>query len=179
MGTKVSRAAGIHPKQIADAILRGLFKTLSRKEPARLVRLKRALERRVLALRSGAPESMVRLLEWCRDFTEPVDCETWAAQGGDDTMMPPMGTSFDITPEQRKKAPPELLTALRKMHCNSGHPTNEDMRRCLKVSGASQLAQDIANKLRCSTCARMTRPATVRPSRVPSVGTQFNETVCT
>ena len=177
LGSRVSRAAGRYPRQLADAILRGLFKTLSRKEPARLVRLKRALERRVVALRSGAPESMVRLLEWCRNLKETVDCEILAAEAADDGMMPPMGISFDINPEQRKKAPAELLTALRKMHCNSGHPTNEDMRRCLKVSGASQLAQDIAKKLRCSTCARMSRPATIRPSRIPSVGTQFNEMV--
>ena len=26
---------------------------------------------------------MVQLLEWCRDLTEPVDCETWAAESAE------------------------------------------------------------------------------------------------
>ena len=74
-----------------------------------MVRLRHAVERRVVALRSGAPESMVRLLTWCNKLKGRADAECWAIEGdknADDGVMPPMGISFDINPEQRKKAPP-------------------------------------------------------------------------
>ena len=73
---------------------------------------------------------------------------------------------------------PELLTALRKLHINTGHATNEDMRRCIRLAGGSELAQDAVKHLRCSTCARLARPKLQRPSRLPREAAEFHGQVC-
>ena len=70
-----------------------------------------------------------------------------------------------------------MLDALRKLHVNTGHPPNEDLRRILRLSGASDLALRAVRYLRCSTCARLARPRLQRPSRVPASGIGFNEVV--
>eukprot|EP00974_Lingulodinium_polyedra_P005166 487103-Lingulodinium_polyedra.AAC.1 len=61
------------------------------------------------------------------------------------------------------------------MHINTGHSTPEDMRRCIRLAGGSQVAQEATKHLRCSTCDRLARPKLPRPSRLPREAAEFNE----
>ena len=92
--------------------------------------------------------------------------------------LTPMGISFDDTkldPGDRKALTPGIKTALRRLHVNLGHPTNDDLTRCLAAGGGARVAQRAVKSMRCSTCERMSRPRSHRPSRIPTDGERFNE----
>ena len=156
---KAAKVAGNYTTAFARQVLLGLADTVKRKEPGRWAKWSRQAG---IALGVYA----VRTDDAHEENHDPGD-----------GVMPPLGIDFDITPDLRKRCPPELLGSVRRLHVNTGHPTNEDLRRCLKVAGASEMAQMLAKNLRCSTCARLQRPKVQRPSRVPQIGVQFNETV--
>ena len=93
-------------------------------------------------------------------------------------IMTPMGISFDDTkldPSDRQALTPGIKTALRRLHVNLGHPTNDDLTRCLAAGRGSRVAQRAVKCLRCSTCERMSRTRSHRPSRIPTDGERFNE----
>ena len=62
--------------------------------------------------------------------------------------------------------PTPLARALRRIHQNLGHPSNHDLARHLKLSGASEAAVKAAQSIRCSSCARLSNPATRRPAKL-------------
>jgi len=90
---------------------------------------------------------------------------------------PPEGIQFDVPPSEKHLYPQDLRVALRRLHCNAGHPANSDLKRCLRVAKGSVLAQKLCDYMRCSTCQALQRPKTPRPGKVPAEGLQFNETV--
>ena len=57
---------------------------------------------------------------------------------------------------------------------NLGHPTNDDLTRCLAVGGGTRVAQRAVKCPRCSTCERMSRLHSHRPSRIPTDGERSN-----
>ena len=67
---------------------------------------------------------------------------------------------------------PGIKTALRPFSVNLGHPTNEDLTRCLTTGGGTRVALKC---MRCSACERMIEPRSHRPSRIPTNGQRFNE----
>ena len=73
--------------------------------------------------------------------------------------------------------PNHIAKALRRVHQNLGHPTNADLSRHLRLSGASDLAVKAALGIRCETCARHTGPGTRRPGKVIKP-LDFNQEVC-
>ena len=109
---KAAKAAGSYTKAFAKQVVHGLSETVNRKEPGRWTTWARKAGTAfgILAVKKG-------------DLDDELD-------KGDGTM-PPMSIEFDITKEVRKRTPPELLGSIRKLHVNMGHPTNEDLRRCL------------------------------------------------
>ena len=62
--------------------------------------------------------------------------------------------------------PIPLARALRRIHQNLGHPSNHDLARHLKLSGANEAAVKAAQSIRCSSCARLSNPATRRPAKL-------------
>eukprot|EP00435_Cladocopium_sp_Y103_P030110 s1767_g7.t1 len=62
--------------------------------------------------------------------------------------------------------PHTLAKALRRVHQNLGHPSNADLARHLKLSGANEEAVKAAHSLHCETCARHANPGTRRPAKV-------------
>lgn len=62
--------------------------------------------------------------------------------------------------------PQPLARALRRIHQNLGHPSNHDLARHLKLSGASEGAIKAAQTIRCSSCARLANPSTRRPAKL-------------
>ena len=79
-----------------------------------------------------------------------------------------------LDPSNRQALTPGIKTALRRLHVNLGHPTNDDLTRCLAVGGGTRVAQRAVKCPRCSTCERMSRPHSHRPSRIPTDGERFN-----
>ena len=73
--------------------------------------------------------------------------------------------------------PPHAAKALRRIHQNLGHPSNQDLARHLQLSGASELAVKAAQGIRCETCARHAPPGTRRPAKVIRP-LDFNQEVC-
>jgi len=62
--------------------------------------------------------------------------------------------------------PQPLARALRRIHQNLGHPSNHDLARHLKLSGASEGAVKAAQSIRCSSYARLSNPGTRRPAKL-------------
>eukprot|EP00974_Lingulodinium_polyedra_P120272 11174365-Lingulodinium_polyedra.AAC.1 len=69
------------------------------------------------------------------------------------------------------------MHCVRKLHCAAGHPSNADLRRCVRTARGSQLAQSLCDHLLCSARVSLQRPKTLRPGKVPTDGLQFNEVV--
>ena len=94
------------------------------------------------------------------------------------SLLTPMGISFDDTkldPSDRQVLTPGIKTALRRLHADLGHPTNDDLMRCLATGRGTRVAQRTVKGLRCSTCERMSRSCSHIPSGFPADGERFNE----
>ena len=55
-----------------------------------------------------------------------------------------MGISFGDTkldPSDRQALTPGIKTSLRRLHVNLGHPTKDDLTRCLAAGGGTRVAQ--------------------------------------
>ena len=73
-----------------------------------------------------------------------------------------------VEPKHRHQ---ESRQPLRCLHANLGHPT-DDLMRCFDAGG-TRVAQRAVKCLRCSTCERMSRPLSHRPSRIRTDGERF------
>ena len=58
-----------------------------------------------------------------------------------------------------------IKTALRRLHVNVGHPTNDDLMRCLAAGGGTRVAQRAVKCMRCSTCENPGRRRTLQRER--------------
>ena len=77
-------------------------------------------------------------------------------------------------PERPDAETRKVDAALRKLHCNLGHPSHKDLTRILKHSKASELALSRVQHLECSACANNQRPTPALPANTTRV-CQFNE----
>ena len=111
------------------------------------------------------------------DEIQDLSCVHVADRTAEPTLTP-MGISFDDTkldPSDRQALTPGIKTVLRRLHVNLGHPTNDDLTRCLAAGGGTRVAQRAVKCLQSSTCEKMSRPCSHRPSRIPTDGERFNE----
>ena len=74
-------------------------------------------------------------------------------------------------PRDRNQA---VDAALKKLHCNLGHPSQRELLRVLRHSGASDLAIARASLFQCSVCANQQRPSPPLPANTHVV-LEFNE----
>ena len=51
----------------------------------------------------------------------------------DDTDIPEGGIEFDLPPELHKKVPKALLSSIRRLQSNSGHPPNAELERIVRL----------------------------------------------
>ena len=65
-----------------------------------------------------------------------------------------------------KTVPKQMAAALRRVHQNLGHPSNTDLARHLRLSGATDAAVKGAEQLRCQTCLCTKRPGPQRPVKL-------------
>ena len=87
-------------------------------------------------------------------------------------------------PAQAEAAPPaqdpegdrRIDNALKKLHCNLGHPASRELVRVLKHSNASARAIERAAQLQCPVCANHQRPSAPLPANT-SRNLEFNDRV--
>ena len=70
----------------------------------------------------------------------------------------------------------DVSRALRRLHSNLGHPSNKDLVRVLRNSGASEEAIRQARELECSVCHNHKAPSSALPANT-SRATRFNEKI--
>ena len=71
----------------------------------------------------------------------------------------------------------EAKAALRKLHCNLGHPHPRDFERFLRLGGAKQEFTEASQWLRCSTCEHSKRPKAHRQTTIPPSQCVFGDEV--
>eukprot|EP00435_Cladocopium_sp_Y103_P057771 s2526_g20.t1 len=71
---------------------------------------------------------------------------------------------------------PKILQAIKRLHCNLGHPHVKDLIRILRHSNASAAAIRAAQSFECDVCKNHVQPASSLPAKVSRI-TEFNEKV--
>ena len=135
----------------------GFRKTLEREDPSRLRRLAQWLGRRDRELTSAEARTLRELEKCgCGNIERGLEksCHNALAIN---TRVHGEGVTFEIPSGDRQLYSAELQDTLKRLHINTGHPPNEDLRRILRVSGGSELAQKLAKLMTCSTCARLAK----------------------
>ena len=163
----------ISPK-IGREVMMGFGETLYRKEPERIKDLIRAVDGRIRAVGVYANTHMVNL----SSTYKKLDHDNYAIieEDGD---IPEAGIEFDLPPELHKQMPKALLSSVRRLHYNSGHPPNAELERIVRLSGGSDLARAAVKGIKCSICRKAAPPKTQKPGRVKQNIGQFNDTVLT
>ena len=95
----------------------------------------------------------------------------------EDGDIPEGGIEFDLPPELHKKCPKALLSSIRSLHFNSGHPPNDELERIVRLSGGSEIARAAVRGIRCSVCRKAARTKSAKPGKVKFNIGQFNDTV--
>lgn len=107
---------------------------------------------------------------------DPPDVEMEGSVQKDlEEVIPSEGISFRI-PSGRWLSP-VIKSTLRKVHCNLGHPSKEDLKRFLKTGGAHLELVEAAEWIECSVCAQSKRPRIHRRHHIPPHDLQFNDEV--
>ena len=68
--------------------------------------------------------------------------------------IPALGIEFDLNSTDHKLVTKSLLSSVRRLHVNCGHPPNEDLARIVRLSGGSEIAQRCVKGLRCTICRK-------------------------
>jgi transposase InsO family protein len=123
------------------------------------------------ALRKGHPG---RYEQWSSprvvsNRAEPKLADTHFPIINEGLRIPSEGIELDVPNDMISKIPKPLLAAMRRLHVNTGHPSNADLERIRRMSGASP-------GLQCSTCRRSVSAKVQRPGRIASSG-GFNDAV--
>ena len=92
-------------------------------------------------------------------------------------MLPQDGIEFDLPPEQHRQMPKALLSSVRRLHINTGHPPNAELERIVRLAGGSDLAQSACRGLRCTVCRKSLPAKSPKPGKPKYNIGQFNDTV--
>eukprot|EP00435_Cladocopium_sp_Y103_P036191 s2735_g9.t1 len=71
---------------------------------------------------------------------------------------------------------PKVMQAIRRLHCNLGHPSVKDLVRILRHSNATSEAIKAAQSFECDVCRNHVQPASALPAKT-SRTTEFNEKI--
>ena len=181
-GGHVTQHAAKYTKEMAQALHRGFVQTIKRKDPQRIHYLLQSVGKR---FRNGLGKDV---LVWDPQKVDELlghNHSVFANQGGDvgavDVAQYEPGESLDsgITFEVPvgSKLDPGARTAIKKLHCNLGHPGTKDLQRFLRNGGAPQSMVEAVGWLKCASCARTQRPRLHRVVRIPPHDIQFNDQV--
>ena len=73
---------------------------------------------------------------------------------------------------------PALLTAIKTLHSNLGHPSSRALARSIRLTGGSDEAVAAALAYKCPTCTRLKEPRPVNPAKLNDKLPNFGDLVC-
>ena len=73
---------------------------------------------------------------------------------------------------------PALLTAIKTLHSNLGHPSSRALARSIRLTGGSDEAVAAALAYKCPTCTRLKEPRPVNPAKLNDKFPNFGDLVC-
>ena len=153
MSVRKRLGAGNSDKDVLAWTLKSVDKALHQE-------MKGSMDHFVGAVGDGEPDEVVEEKETC----EKVN-----------VFMMGDGIVFEIPKEKKLDGPHRA--ALKKIHCNLGHPSEGDLKRFLKNANAPSEMIEAIKWLKCSACARSARPRIHRSTRMPPHDIQFNDQV--
>lgn len=196
-GKDVTQHAGRYTKEIAKSVHRGFVRLLKRKDPGRIRKLLRDVSTR---LRSSKTEDKVglrwslkhvekQLKQWQHVYavSQPskpsgrTEAESHKPEDPGERVEGVKPLSEDCikfeVPAGRRLAEP-ARQALRKMHCNLGHPSTHDMQRFLRLGGVKKELIEAVSWMKCMSCQHGKRPKPSRTVSMPPNDLQFGDEVC-
>ena len=72
----------------------------------------------------------------------------------------------------------KLMSVIKTLHSNLGHPSSRSLARAIKLSGGSDAAVKAALEFRCSVCTRLKEPKPANPAKLDSRWKKFGDLVC-
>ncbi|CAL1128158.1 unnamed protein product [Cladocopium goreaui] len=143
-GSHVTARAGIYPKPLARAMVRGLEKQFERE----------FAPREALAAEIG----------------EDVEEEELAFEGGGLVMPQDDGSDVEDEVDSKGTAIPVssgMRATILRLHQNTGHRSGKRLARALAIAGAPAEAIQAAKQLQCSVCQERQPPRARRPASLP------------
>ena len=165
------------PAGLARDVIIGFEKTLSIKEPDRVKSLARALDARISAVGMLADCYMVEFAEHYKHLPFAAPCEQVYANIKENEDIPEAGSEFDLPAHLHGKIPKSLMSSVRRLHFNSGHPPNAELERIVRLSGGSELAREAVKGTHCTICRKAAPPKSAKPGKVKMNIGLFNDTV--
>ena len=168
-----------NPVRMIKNVMVGFGGRLHHKEPERIKSLVRSLDMRIRGAGMYADTHMVNLAEALNrslGVAPSIDQEAYAVID-EKTPVPEAGIEFDIPPEMHAKIPKSLLSSIRRLHFNSGHPPNDELERIVRLSGGSELARAAVKGIKCTVCRKAAPTRTPKPAKAKMNIGQFNDTV--
>jgi hypothetical protein len=199
-GARITEKAGQYTKQIAQAIHKGFVRLLKRKEPSRIRSMLRQVGNRI---RKGHPKDKLRWTEktlkkaidqwsavYVADNAEIREDPSAGAQSSSasgsrgvsalratsgQSVLSDSGIVFDVPPGRKLSQP--VQQALRKIHCNLGHPSPADLERFLKLGGVQGETLEAIKWMKCMVCSHSQKPKTHRAASIPPSQVAFGDEI--
>ena len=160
---------------IREAVERGFRRLAMERYPERLVNQCQVLDQRTRCEGIHANPAQLEVHEWLQDYCPKISAvQIVLKEGGG---LPEDGLHFDIPEPLHTKIPKALLSAVRRLHINCGHPPTSDLERIVRLAGGSKEACAAAQGIRCTVCDKAQRAKPPRPASVRKQVGQFNEVV--
>ena len=132
----------------------------------------------VFAVGSGDSATGTPIHELCEDSVDGLHRPGEAEQAPAAPLRSGLesdGITFEIPTGRRLNA--SVQQALKRIHCNLGHPSRADMQRFLKLGGAKQEVLEAFNWMKCLSCAHSARNSTHRAANIPPRQLVFGDEV--
>ena len=205
-GSRITEHAGKYTREIAKAIHRGFVRMLKRKEPGRIRFMLRKVSARlrkgvgnVVGLRWNEKQLKRAIEKWNAVYVgasapsqdslgapQPANEGPSADGTGEETGAMEIDEGADrglskegirfLVPKGRKLSEP-VKQALKRIHCNLGHPSRADSERFLKLGGVSGEVVEAVGWMECLTCAHKMKPRTHRNASMPPSQVVFGDEV--
>ena len=142
-----------NPIRMIKNVMLGFGEALHQKEPERVKAFLRSCDARIRGAGIYAEQNIVNLVHL---LNSRADHDTYAIYD-EKTDVPEGGIEFDLPPELYGEISKALLSSVRRLHFNSGHPPSSELERIVRLSGGSELARAAVKGTRCSVFERLQR----------------------
>ena len=143
-GGKITSAAGLYTKELANEIILGLEEEFEQSQ--------RRAPHETMAVEEGDIED-----DLDREIDPPMEMRDLESSDDEVKIAPP-----------NMKISASVKDAVRKLHNNTGHRSNKRLARALAIAGAPSTAIIAAKTLQCAVCQERRAPKARRPATLPT-----------